>query len=348
MIKGKPLRDPGILIFRITFIIIAILFLAILILLGKKSIRCPLPRTLVIYCFSGMQEVMENGIFPAFQDYWFKKNGEKLEYIPTFFGSGEITNKILKKFPAEVAILSSNLDAWRLSICGIPASQWQQDLPYKGIIGRTPLIMLTRRDNPKAIVEFSDLAEPGIKIVYPNPLTSGAGQWGIVSIYGSMLHQNNNEMKVLQLIRSITNNIIEQPSSAREALLKFIQDRGDVLIAYESNILMNPMREQIPGQLVYPPSTVICEPVALAVQKNITSKQKDLVDHFIQFLWSKEAQEIFVQYGFHSVAEELSLDREDFGNIQDPFTINSIGSYRNVKNIIDEIVANQFSSSGDQ
>lgn len=340
--KINQTRDPGFRRFRVFFTSLLILSFLILIWFGKDIVRSPEPRTLVVYCFSGMQEVMEDAIFPAFQDYWLKNKGEKLEYIPTFAGSGKITDKILTRFPAEVAILSSKIDAWRLSKGGISSSQSLKDLPYQSILNRTPIVMLVREGNPKGIVHFADLENPGIEIVCPDPLTSGAGQLGILALYGSRLHKNEDELKFFRSLKGMWSNIIAQPSSARDALQQFISNKGDVLIIYESNILRNPKRNQIRGQLIYPQSTIFCEPIVLSIEKNIDSKQRELVDAFIQFLWSKETQQLFVDYGYHSVLDKIELNRFDFGQIQDPFTLNSLGSYREIKAIIDKLVNDQL------
>ena len=345
--NGSHLKDPGFRATRIVFYIIIILLFTLIIWFGKNYIRSPEPRTLVVYSFSGMQEVMENAILPAFQDYWENKNGEKLVFVTTFSGSGEITNKILARYPAEVAILSSNLDARQLSASGIPATQWQKDLPYHGVISRTPLIMVTREGNPKGIVRFTDLKKPGIKIVFPNPLTSGAGQWGIMAIYGSTLSNKGDKLAAHDVLRGMKKNYIKQPPNAKTALQQFNRNTGNILITYESNILANPTRKQIPGQLVYPPCTVICEHIVLPIEKNITLKQRNLVDSFVQYLWSKEAQEIFVKYGFHSVDRNMGLVRKDFGHIQVPLTVGSLGKYVDLKKFIDESMIKHFLSSRD-
>lgn len=343
--KSSQSQDPGMRFFRISIIIIIILFVVFLIWQGRKFIRTPEPRTLVVYCYSGMQEVMENAIFPAFQNHWLKRSGEKLEYIPTFAGSGEITTRILQKFPAEVAILSSHVDAWHISGRGFTAKQWQQDLPHKGIISRTPIIMITREGNPRGIVHFLDLEKSGIGIIYPDPMTSGAGQWVILAVYGFMQHQYDDTSKAFQLLRSMSNNLVEQPRSAREAIQRFINDKGDVLITYEANVLGNPIRQQIPGELVCPQSTIMCEAVVLPIEKNIRAKQRELIDSFVHFLWSREAQEMFVRYGFHSVDDTLNAIRDDFGIIQDPFTLDSLRDYKDVKKIINEVMSIRSSSS---
>ena len=64
------------------------------------------------------------------------------------------------------------------------------------------------------------------------------------------------------------------------------------------------------------------------VDRNIRPRERPLIDRFVQFLWSEEAQRIFVKYGFRSVDEALNADNPGFGTIEDPFRIADFGGWR--------------------
>ena len=302
-------------------------------------VSTPEARTLTIYCYTGMQEVMENAIFPAFKDYWKERHGEKLAYIPTFAGSGAITTKIVAEFPAEIAVLSSNIDAVQLSSRGIHFVRNSRDLPFQGVISRTPVIMLVREGNPKGVHDFADLFKAGVDIAYPDPLTSGAGQLGILAIFGSLVDAGVDEAEAYEELHSLWNNVVKKPSNARDELAAFLSGVGDVLITYESNILKNPKRAQISGDLIYPKTTIFSEPVVSAIKRNVKSKQMDLVDEFMEFLWSVEAQQKFVDYGFRSIREELKLTREDYGSIDHPLDLAAFDSPFEIRRIIDKVIS---------
>lgn len=307
-------------------------------------VSAPRTRTLTVYCYTGMQEVMENAIFPAFQDYWHERHGESLEFVPTFAGSGAITTRIVAQFPAEVAILSSNLDAVNLISRGIYFNRNGKDLPFQGVIARTPIVMLMRTGNPKGLSSFADLAKPGIAIAYPDPLTSGAGQLGILAIFGSLTHADADEAAAYNTLRQIWQNVISRPANVRDERDAFLEGVGDVLITYESNILGNPKRAQIPGELVYPVTSILADPVARSIKKNVAGRQRDLVDSFLSYLWGTEAQQKFVDYGFLSINEELGLVRSDFGQIRDPLDLGAFESPHEIRRIIEHVL----SQSGSQ
>lgn len=338
LIKSKEEYDggSGFRRGRVISIIIVLTVLIFIVWQGNYLATSPEPRTPVVYCFTGMQEVMERGMFPAFQEYWEKEQGEHVEFIPTFAGSGTIVDKIISRFPAEVAILSSPIDAIRLSErVLVPAKSWE-GLPNGGVFSRSPMIMIVREGNPLEITDFPDLSKPGTRVIHPDPLTSGAGQWGLLAIYGSVFRASGDILAAHRSVEEIWKNVVHDPSSSREAIQLFTGGKGDILITYEANLQGNAERDQIPGQLIYPQSTMVSEHIVLPINKNIKSGQKELVDAFIQFLWSDEAQYILTIYGFNSVIDTLDHTQPASGHIHDVFTLDSMGGPWRVKRSIVE------------
>ena len=331
----KSRNDPGFRRGRIISAITLVSVFVVIIWLGKGLVITPQPQTIIVYCFIGMQEVMVNGIFPAFQDYWNKLSKEKVEFIPTFAGSGAIVHQIVSNFPAEVAILSSRIDAVRLSEqIVIPVKSWQ-DLPNSGVFCGTPIILITRDRNPKEIECFSDFLKPGIEIVQPDPLTSGAGEWTLLAMYSTFLGEGLNNIEATQRVGVAWENVVDKPANAQEALRQFISGTGDVLATYESNLLGNPWRNQIPGQLTYPHSTIMCEHIVVPIVKNINPKQKEIIDAFVQFLWCDEGQQILKNFGYSTV----STIRQGHQRIQEPIYLDSLGDPREIRlNIVETLL----------
>src|SRR5713226_1370154 len=93
----------------------------------------PAPRTLVVYGFSILQEVMSARIFPAFQHYWEQQHHERVQVLGSFSGSGTTTNHILMGAPAQVALLAIEGDARRLKEHGLARTDWET-FPCRGVI----------------------------------------------------------------------------------------------------------------------------------------------------------------------------------------------------------------------
>src|SRR5262249_48139046 len=119
-----------------------------------------------------------------FQEQWLEKTGQQIHFAPSFAGSEIVTNQIVNGVEADVAILAIERNADRLLRPDVTKCNWRK-LPYGGIVNRTPIVIAVRQGNPKRIRDFSDLGKPGVKLIHCDPTSSGAGQWGVLAIYGS-------------------------------------------------------------------------------------------------------------------------------------------------------------------
>jgi len=282
--------------------------------------------TITLYGFSIMKESLEKAIFPGFTAKWKQQHGQTVQFQSSFAGSETVTNQILRGAPAEIAILSIERDVQRLQKEGFVTADWQSS-PAKGIVNKTPFVIIVRQGNPKGIHDFSDLAKPGIRLIHPDPISSGGAQWSILAIYGSELKKSAtkpeevDKPKALQTLRAIWKNVISTPGSAREARTTFELGNGDALITYELEALL--MKEaKAPIDVVVPQSTIFSEHPAVVIDKNITAAKRPLIDAFMQYLWSDEAQEAFVKFHFYSSTNDtFNQANTEFGHIEMPFTI---------------------------
>jgi sulfate/thiosulfate transport system substrate-binding protein len=301
------------------------------------------PRIIVFYGFSILVEVMNKSVFPAFQDAWRDRTGEEVEFISSFGGSGTIRNQIEMGVPADLALLSLELDAQKLADAGvIPAKSWRK-LPEQGVVNRTPFVILVRAGNPLGIGDFGDLAKSGIKIVHPDPLTSGGANWAIVAEYGSGFRQANGDVAAgKKMLEGIWRNVTAQAASARSARTQFENGFGDALITYEQELLVDKSQGKLKGEIVYPRSTIRSEHTLVIVDRNVRSEERELVQAFAEFLWSEKAQRLFVQHGFRSVQESLNSGNPDFATIPDLFSIEDFGGWQKAKKeIVDAIWKDQ-------
>jgi sulfate transport system substrate-binding protein len=301
---------------------------------GKK----PKTPSIIIYGFSILDEVMNDAILPAFQSEWETKTGERIEFITSFACSGTITNQIILGVPADIAILSTELDAFRLVESGVLKDDSWRQLPYHGILNRTPFIILVRTGNPKNIHGFEDLSQPNVGIVHPDPLTSGGAQWAILAEYGSVLLTTGDGNQALNQLLGIWKNVVAQAPSARAAKTQFENGFGDVLITYEQEALRDKTSGNLTTEIIYPESTILSEHTVVIIDKNVDRDDRQVISALVQFLWSDKAQELFVEYGYRSVVEELNNANPNFGSIDMPFVVDDLGGWRQAKQeIIDSV-----------
>lgn len=305
--------------------------------------------TITLYGFSIMKESLEKAIFPGFAARWKQLHGQEVRFQSSFAGSETVTNQVLQGAPAEVAILSIERDAQRLKSSGFVTSDWHA-LPSKGIVNKTPFVIIVRKGNPKGIHDFSDLAKPGLKLIHPDPVSSGGAQWSILAIYGSELKKSESQSgegapdktRALQTLRAIWKNVISTPGSAREARTTFELGNGDALITYELEALL--MKEaNAPIEMVVPRSTIFSEHPAVVIDKNVKSEKRQVIDAFMQYLWSDEAQQAFVKFHFYSTTNDaFNQANTGFGHVELPLTIDYFGGWgKAYPDVIEKIFRDQ-------
>ena len=304
--------------------------------------------TITLYGFSIMKESLEQAIFPGFSNKWKQQHGQEVRFQSSFAGSETITNQILRGTPAEVAILSIERDAARLKQGGFVTSDWQT-YPAKGMVNKTPFIIVVRKGNPKGIKDFSDLGTPGVRLIHPDPISSGGAQWSILAIYGSELKKSESEsggerdtIRAVRTLQAIWKNVISTPGSAREARTTFELGNGDALVTYELDALL--MKEANSAiEIVIPKATIFSEHPAVVIDKSVTASKRPVIDAFMEYLWSDEAQQAFVKYHFYSTTNEaFNQGNPEFAHIEIPFTIEYFNGWdRAYVDVIEKVFRDQ-------
>ncbi len=304
---------------------------------------------ITLYGFSIMKEPLENGIYPAFIAKAKREHNIDIHFTSSFAGSETITNQILQGVKAQIGIFSIERDPQRLQQAGFVTSNWH-NLPQRGIINKTPFVILVRKGNPKGIHDFADLAKPGIKLIHPDPTNSGGAQWSILAMYGSELVKAEKQggagdrAKALQMLQAIWRNVISTPASAREARTTFELGNGDALITYELDaLLMKQGKAKADAEIVIPEATILSEHPVVVIDRNVAAMDRQVIDAFVQYLWSEEAQRAFVQSNFRaSTNDALNAENKELATIKYPFTVDYFGGWeRAYPEIIERIFRDQ-------
>lgn len=318
---------------------LGVIFALLALLAANACLPKPLSETsggvnITLYGFSIMKEPLEKAIYPAFAAKAKAEHGIDIRFTSSFAGSETVTNQILQGVKAQVAILSIERDVQRLKQAGFVSSDWHL-LPEKGIVNKTPFVILVRRGNPKGIHDFSDLAKPGIKLIHPDPISSGGAQWSLLAMYGSELVKSEKQTGVadrtraLETLQAIWRNVISTPASAREARTTFELGNGDALVTYElDGLLMLQANAKADAEIVVPEATIFSEHPAVVIDRNVSPIDRPVIDAFMKFLWSDEAQRAFVKFNFRSSASDaLSLENKELATIKYPFTVDYFGGW---------------------
>ena len=168
----------------------------------------------------------------------FKKtdDGKGVSFSESYGASGDQARAVIAGLKADQVHLSLEPDMTKLTDEGLVADSWK-DGPNKGIVTQSVVAMVVRKGNPKNIKGWDDLAKPGIKIVTPNPGSSGSAKWNILAAYGHIIADGGSDADAQAYLKKLLGNIAAFPGSAKDATTAFEGGTGDVLLSYENEAI---------------------------------------------------------------------------------------------------------------
>jgi sulfate/thiosulfate-binding protein len=231
-----------------------------------------------------------------FTEYWKKKTGQDVKITQSHGGSGKQARSVIDGLPADVVTLALayDIDAIAEKSKLLP-QDWQSKFPNNSSPYTSTIVLLVKKGNPKAIKDWDDLAKSGVKVITPNPKTSGGARWNYLALWAYADKKfAGDEAKALDFIGTVFKNVPVLDTGARGSTTTFVQRGiGDVLIAWENEAFL--AQKQAPGQyeIVYPSLSILAEPPVAVVNKNTDRKNAtDVATAYLQYLYSPEAQEL--------------------------------------------------------
>ena len=285
------------------------------------------PVKLTLAAYSTPAEAYEK-IIPLFIAHWKAEHNQDVTFEKTFAGSGAQSRAVIGGLEADIVALSLEGDVTNIAKADLIKRDWKAVAPKSGIVTTSVVGFAVRKGNPKGIKDWADLAQPGLEILTPDPKTSGGAQWNILALYGAALRGKikdvpaGDEAAATKFLVSVLKNVTALDKDARGSITNFETGNGDVAITYENEVALGQQRGQ-DYELILPTSTISIEtPVAVVDVNSDKHGVTEVADAFVQFIFSKEAQEIFAQYGFRSSDPDvLKATASQFPAITDLFTI---------------------------
>jgi sulfate transport system substrate-binding protein len=234
---------------------------------------------------------------PLFAKYWKQKTGDTVNVRQSHGGSGKQARAVIDGLKADVVTfaLAADVDALRVNGKLIPEN-WAERLPDNSAPYTSTIIFLVRKGNPKGIKDWSDLIKPDVKVITPNPKTSGGARWNYLAAWAfAEKAYGKDETKVLDFITKLYKNVPVLDSGARGSTTTFVQrEIGDVLLTWENEAFLA-LKEfgDAKLEIVAPPSSILAEATVSVVDKNVDAKKtRDLAEGYLQYLYSEEAQDL--------------------------------------------------------
>ncbi|GAA3956741.1 sulfate ABC transporter substrate-binding protein [Gordonia caeni] len=280
-------------------------------------------------------------IIPAFRD---TPEGNGIGFSQSYGASGDQSRKVARGLPTDVVNFSVAPDITRLVKAGVVDEDWEEQAPNDSVPFGSVVAFVVREGNPKNIHDWSDLLQPGISVITPNPGSSGSAKWNLLAPYSAASDGGNDPEAGLDYVRQLVRDHVRVlPKSGREATTAFEQGQGDVLISYENEAIMlkrhnDAAKTEQRVDYVIPPQTFKIEnPVAVVN----TSDDKAAARTFVDYLFTPPAQRLWAQAGFRPVDPAVTAETvgEFPGRIDKLWTVDDLGGWK----VIDSEL---FGSSG--
>jgi sulfate transport system substrate-binding protein len=247
--------------------------------------------------------------------------GRDVDFSQSYGSSGEQTRAVKAGLGADVVALSLAPDVDELVRAGLVDAAWSRQ-SYRGMVTNSVVVFVVRDGNPKRIFGWSDLLEPDVDVVTPNPFTSGGARWNVMAAYGAWRKQGKSDAQAQANLLKLFRNVVAQDKSARESLQTFASGKGDVLLAYENEALFARSKGQH-LQFRIPRSTILIEnPIAVTKR----SEHKPEANAFLRYLRTPDAQRVFAENGYRPVNKAVAEQfRSRFPARPGIFTIEQLG-----------------------
>jgi len=295
---------------------------------------------LTLVAYSTPEEAYK-ALIPAFNK---TPDGKGVSFSQSYAASGEQSRAVEGGLPADVVEFSLEPDMTRLVDANLVDKSWNQN-EYKGMVTNSVVVLMVRKGNPKNIKGWDDLVSGDVDVLEPNPFTSGGAKWNIMAAYGAQLEAGKSEQEAQQYIADLFKHVSVLDKSARESLATFSSGKGDVLLGYENEAILAQQNGEDLDYIV-PDQTILIEnPVAATSE----AKDPELAKSFVDFLYTPEAQKIFVGKGYRPVVKDTP-GAEKFPAPSALFDITKFGGWEEVNaDFFDPeqgIVAKIFQSQG--
>ena len=256
--------------------------------------QTPVPVTLLNVSYDPTRELYVD-YNAAFIKYWKAKTGQDVTIKQSHGGSGKQARSVIDGLDADVVTLAlaGDIDAI-VKNGGWLSKEWQTKLPHNSAPYTSTIIFAVREGNPKGIKDWDDLIRADVKVITPNPKTSGGARWNYLAAWEFAKRKYGGDAKAKEFIAKLYANVPVLDTGARGSTITFAQrGQGDVLIAWENEAYLLEKEFGAKFDVVAPPLSILAEPPVTVVDKNVDKKgTRAVAEEYLKYLYTEEGQDI--------------------------------------------------------
>ncbi len=268
--------------------------------------QAPAPVTLLNVSYDPTRELYVE-LNAAFARAWKAQTGQDVTIKQSHGGSGKQARSIIDGLEADVATLALAGDIDALNEHGqlIP-KDWQKRLPHNSAPYTSTIVLVVRQGNPKGIKDWDDLIRPDVKVITPNPKTSGGARWNYLAAWEYAKRKYGSDAKAREFVAKLYGNVPVLDTGARGSTITFAQrQQGDVLIAWENEAYLLEKEFGTRFDIVVPSLSILAEPPVTVVDKTVDRKgTRKVAEAYLRFLYTDEAQDIIGRHFYRPRSQQ--------------------------------------------
>ncbi|RYD41145.1 MAG: sulfate ABC transporter substrate-binding protein, partial [Verrucomicrobiaceae bacterium] len=176
------------------------------------------------------------------------------------------------------------------------------------------IVLVVRKGNPKGIKDWGDLVKDGVKVITPNPKTSGGARWNHLAAWAWANKEfGGDRAKTLDYIKKLYANVPVLDTGARGSTTTFAQrEIGDVFLSWENEAYL--IEKEFPGktEIVYPSISILAEPPVAVVEKNAAKHgTAEAAKAYLEFLYTDVAQDLAGKHFYRPRNKEIAAKYDD-------------------------------------
>lgn len=246
----------------------------------------------------------------VFAEQWKAKTGDTLTIKASHGGSGKQARSVIDGLAADVVTLALAYDIDEIADNKLLRQDWQKQFPDNSSPFYSTIVFLVRKDNPKGVKDWNDLLRSDVKVITPNPKTSGGARWNYLAAWAYALKQpGGTDAKAKDFVRALFKNVPVLDSGARASTITFVQRNiGDVLLAWENEAFLaqNELGKD-KFDIVIPSLSILAEP-PVAIVDSVVDKRgtRAVAEAYLKFLYTPEGQALGAKHYYRPRLAEVA------------------------------------------
>ncbi|MDF2620060.1 MAG: sulfate transporter, periplasmic sulfate-binding protein [Xanthobacteraceae bacterium] len=249
----------------------------------------------------------------AFAEKYKADTGKTIEIKASHGGSGKQARSVIDGLDADVVTLALAYDIDAIADKGILAKDWQKRLPENSSPYTSTIVFLVRKGNPKGIKDWDDLLKSDVKVITPNPKTSGGARWNYLAAWAYALKTYGSEAKAKDFVANLYKNVPVLDTGARGSTVTFTERGvGDVLLAWENEAFLSKKEfGDDKFDIVVPSLSILAEPPVTVVDKVVDKKgTRAVAEAYLNYLYTKEGQKLAAENFYRPRDAEIAKQYE--------------------------------------